>query len=50
MACHRQKKLAPLRFRLDGESCVYAPSIFLPKSNPLRWALILKSEESGFLI
>ena len=48
MACHRQRKLASLRFRRHGESCVYAPSLFLPKSNPLRWVLILKTRESGF--
>ena len=35
----RQTKLAPRRFRRDGESFVSAPSVFLSNSEPLRWAL-----------
>ena len=39
----RQKKLAPCRFRgfrRSRESSISAPSFFLSKSDPLRWALI----------
>ena len=39
----RQKKLAAFRFRGFGksrENCTSAPSFFLSRSNPLRWALI----------
>ena len=40
----RQKKLAAFRFRglrRSRENCISAPSFFLSKTDPLRWAPIL---------